>query len=65
MSEVASQITGVSLVCGSKKTSKLRVTGLCVGEFTAERCPVTGEFPAQKASNVETVSISRRHHDKW
>ena len=25
---------------GSKKTSKLRVTGLCVGNF-----PVTGEFP--------------------
>ena len=29
----------------SKKTSKLRVPGLCVGNS-----PVTGEFPAQKAS---------------
>ena len=36
----------------SKKTSKLRVTDLCVGNS-----PVTGEFPAQKASNAENVSI--------
>ena len=26
--------------------------------------PVTGEFPAQMASNAENVSIWRRHHDK-
>ena len=36
----------------SKKTSKLRVTGLC-----AWNSPVTGEFSAQMASNVENVSI--------
>ena len=36
----------------SKKTSKLRVTGLCVGNS-----PVTSEFPAQMASNTENVSI--------
>ena len=41
----------------SKKTSKLRVTGLCAGNS-----PVTGEFPAQMASNVENVSIWWRHH---
>ena len=41
----------------SKKTSKLRVTGLC-----AENSPVTGEFPAQWASNAENVSISWRHY---
>ena len=41
----------------SKKTSKLRVTGLCVGNS-----PGTGEFPAQKASNAENVSIWWRHH---
>ena len=44
MSAMASQITGVliaySTVC-SKKTSKLRVTGLCEGNS-----PMTGEFPA-------------------
>ena len=42
----------------SKKTSKLRVTGLCEGNS-----PVTVEFPAQRASNVEKVSIWWRHHD--
>ena len=41
----------------SKKTSKLRFTGLCVGNS-----PVTGEFPAQRASNAENVSIWWRHH---
>ena len=40
----------------SKKTSKLRVTGLCVGNS-----PVTDEFPAQMASNAENVSIWWRH----
>ena len=42
----------------SKKTSKLRVTGLC-----AENSPVTDEFPAQRASNAENVSIWWRHHE--
>ena len=41
----------------SKKTSKLRVTGLCEGNSS-----VTGEFPAQRASNAESVSIWWRHH---
>ena len=41
----------------SKKTSQLRVTGLCAGNS-----PVTGEFPAQMASNTENVSILRRLH---
>ena len=41
----------------SKNTSKLRVTGLCAGNS-----PVTGEFPAQMASNAEYVSIWWRHH---
>ena len=42
----------------SKKTSKLRVTGLCVGNS-----PEAGEFPAQMASNTENVSIWWRHHE--
>ena len=41
----------------SKKTPKLRVTGLC-----AWNSPETGEFPAQMASNAENVSIWWRHH---
>ena len=41
----------------SKKSSKLRVTGLCEGNS-----PVTGEFPAQRASDAENVPIWWRHH---
>ena len=44
--------------CRSKKTSKLRVTGLYEGSS-----PVTGEFPTQRASNAENVSIWWRHHE--
>ena len=42
----------------SKKTSKPRVTGLCVGNS-----PGTGEFPAQMASNAENASSWWRHHE--
>ena len=41
----------------AKKTSKLRVTGLCKGNS-----PGTGEFPTQRASNAEIVSVWWRHH---
>ena len=43
----------------SKKTSKLRVTGLCEGNS-----PVPGEFPSQRSSNTENVCIWWRHHEK-
>ena len=59
MSAVVSQITGFSFVCStllfrhkSKKTSKLRVTGLCEGNP-----PVTGGFPSERVSNAENVSM--------
>ena len=45
--------------CRSKKTPMLRVAGLCAGNL-----PLTGEFPAQMASNAENVSIWWRHHGK-
>ena len=41
----------------SRQTSKLRVTCLCAGNS-----PVTGEFPAPRASNPENISIWWRHH---
>ena len=44
----------------SKKTSKLRATGLCEGNS-----PVMSEFPAQRASNAGNVSIWWRHHHHW
>ena len=62
MNAMASQITGIPMVSllfrrRSKKTSKLRVTGLYAGNS-----PVTGEFPSQMASNAGNVSIWWRHH---
>ena len=42
----------------SKRTPKLRVTGLCAGNS-----PGTSELPAQMASNTENVFIWWRHHD--
>ena len=64
MSAMASQITSfhdclLNHLFGirSKKTSKLRITGLCAGNS-----PGTGEFPAPRASNAENVSIWWRHH---
>ena len=44
----------------SKKTPKLRGTGLCEGNS-----PVTGDVPSQRASNAENVSIWWRHHELW
>ena len=64
MDAIVSQITSLTIVYSivysrgkSKKTSKLRVTGLC-----ARNSPMTGEFPAQMASNAKIVCIWWRHH---
>ena len=64
MSGMTSQFTSLTIVYSivysrrrSKKTSKLRVTGLCEGNS-----PVSGEFPAQRTSNAENVFIWWRHH---
>ena len=63
MSVMASQISSLTSVYSTvylgadqRKKSKLRVTGLCAGNS-----PVTGEFPAQRASNAENVSIWWSH----
>ena len=58
---ITSQITSLTIVYStvhSKKTSKLRVTGLCGGNS-----PLTGEFPAQRSSNAGNVSIWWSHHE--
>ena len=66
MKAMASQITNISIVCSTvgsdvdKKTSKLRVTGLC-----KMNSRVTCEFPAHKASNAENVSIWWRHYERY
>ena len=61
MSAMASQITTLTIVYWTvyerlKKASKLRVTGLCVGNS-----PVT----TQRANNAENVSILRQHVIAW
>ena len=66
MGAMASRITILTVDCllnrlfrrRSKKALKLRATGLCEGNS-----PVTGEFPAQRTSNAENVSIWWRHHE--
>ena len=64
MKGMAFQITDVTSACSnvflrrrSKDASKPRVTGLCGGNS-----PVTGEFPVQRESSAEKVSIWWRHH---
>ena len=57
MGAMASQINSLTIVKRlfrhrSKKTSKLRVTGLCEGNS-----PETGEFPAQMARNAEMFHL--------
>ena len=67
MSATASQMTSLAIVYStvhsrrrSKKTSKPRITGLGEGNS-----PVTGEFPAQRASKAENVSIWSCHHGRY
>ena len=64
MSTMTSQIASLTIVYSTvylgadqKKPLKLRVTGLCAGNSS-----MTGEFPAQMASDAENVSIWWRHH---
>ena len=59
MSMIASQITSALIVYSNicsgvvqRKSSKLWITGLCEGNSQ-----VTGEFPAQSASNAENVIV--------
>ena len=65
MRAMAFQINSLTIVYSTvylgadqRKTSKLRVTGLCEGNS-----PVAGEFLAPRARNAENVSISWRHHE--
>ena len=44
----------------AKKTSKLRVIGICEGNT-----PVTGEVHTQRVRNAENVSIWWRHHEHF
>ena len=62
MSPMASQIAGVSNIYSNvysgadQRKHQPRVTGFCGGNS-----PITGGFPAQRASNAENISIWWRH----
>ena len=59
ISAMTSQITNLMMFFLNRlfrRRSKLRVTGFCVGNS-----PGTGEFPVQKASKAENVSMWWRH----
>ena len=67
MSVMMSQFTSLTIVYSTvysgedqRKHQKLCVTGLREGNS-----PVTGEFPTQRASNVESVSIWWHHYETW
>ena len=64
MGAMASQITSLTIVYSTVylvahqiKHQRPHVTGLCAGNS-----PVTGEFPAKMATNMEKVSIWWRNH---
>ena len=64
MATMASQITSLAVVysivySGKENVKAPRHWPLC-REFTG-----AGEFPAQRASNAEKVSICWRHHEHW
>ena len=66
MSMMASQITGVSIgysiVCSDADQRKYQISALLA---FVRGIHVTGEFPAERASNEENVSIWWRYHDSW
>ena len=65
MGAMASQITSLTIIYSTvysgadqRKHQISASLAFCVGNS-----PGTGEFPAQRASNAENVSIWWRHHD--
>ena len=65
MSAMASQISSLTIIYSTiySGADKKKPSKLCVTDFRAENSPVTGEFPAQMASNAESVSIWWGHYD--
>ena len=60
MGAMASQITSLAIVYATvySDTDQRKHQSFVLGNS-----PVTGEFPAQMASNAENISILWRHHD--
>ena len=60
MSAVPSEITSLTIVYSTVYSSADQIKHQSSASLAS---PVTGEFPAQMASNAESVSIWWRHHD--
>ena len=62
---IASQITSLTIVYSAVSgadQSKHQSSASLAFVWGIHRSPVTGEFPAQMASNAENLSIWWRHH---
>ena len=66
MGIMASEITSLMIVYSTvySGTDERKHQSSASLAFVRGNSPVTGEFPAQRASNAENVSIWWRHHDK-
>ena len=64
MGAIASQITSLTIVYSTihSDADQRKQQSSASLAFVAGKSPVTGEFPAQRASNAENVSIWWRHH---
>ena len=62
VTSMAPQITGVSMVCTTVCSGADKKTNQSSVSLAFVRGPVTSEFPSQRASNAENVSIWWRHH---
>ena len=63
MSVMASQITSLTIVYSTVCSDQRKHQSSTLLAFCAGNSAVTGESPAQRASDVENVSIWWRHHD--
>ena len=66
MGIMASQITCISIICstvGSGADQRKHQSSASLA-FVGGNSPVAGEFPTQRVSNTENVSIWWRHHDQ-
>ena len=65
MGAIMPQITSLTIVNSTVYSSAVqrKHQKLCVTGFRDVNSPVTGKFPAQRASNVEIVAIGWRLHD--
>ena len=62
MSVMTSQITGISIVCSAVCPAADKKNIKTPRHWPLGNSPVTGKFPAKRASNAVNVSIGWRHH---